>query len=161
MKKNNSGFMLAETLVVTSFVAGVLIFLYIQFSNLSNAYDDSYIYNNVDSLYALDDIKETIENDNIVMEYLNNNITSKKYIDISDCSLFSNKNYCLKLLELENIKEIFITTNAIPKEDITNYSENFLTFINKINKEGKQPYRIVASFNNSTFATIRFGGINE
>ena len=157
MKKNDKGFMLVETLIVTVFVAGVLIYLYVQFSNLSIAYDQSYIYNNVESLYALEDIKDYIESDMQFTEYLIENIELKHYIDISNCNLFIDKEYCLKLLEIENIKEIFVTTNSIPKERITIYNEDFLTFINKINIEGEQPYRIVASFNNSTFATIRFG----
>ena len=157
MKKNNKGFMLAETLIVTVFVAGVLIFLYIQFSNLSKSYEESYIYNSVDNLYALEDVKKFIENDSEFMNYLLENIEEQKYIDITDCSLFTELNYCLKLLEVENIDRIFVTTNDFQKDDVTRYSESFTNFINKINKKGKQSYRIVASFNNSTFATLRFG----
>lgn len=156
-KKNNKGFMLAETLIVTAFVAGVLIFLFIQFSNLSKAYDDSYIYNTPEGLYALEDVRRYIENDLDFLEYLDTDINTMGYIDISDCNLFASKNYCLNLLQLENIDNIFITTNSIPKDQITDYSEGFLTFINKINEEGDEPYRLVASFNNSTYATLRFG----
>lgn len=157
MKKNNNGFMLAETLIVTVFVAGVLIYLYMQFTNLSNAYDESYIYNSVEGLYALEDVKEYIEKDSQFTKYLLENIETQKYIDITDCSVFTDQKYCLKLLKVENIDKIFVTTNSIPKEQITKYNESFSNFINKINKEGGQPYRIVASFNNSTFATLRFG----
>lgn len=149
--------MLAETLVVTTFVAGVLIYLYIQFSNLNNSYEDSYIYNTVEGLYALDDIKTYIESDDQILEYINENIEDLKYIDITDCSLFTNYDYCEELLESENIKSIFITTNQVPYESIVQYNEKFTTFISKINKEGIEPYRIVASFNNSTYATLRFG----
>lgn len=162
MKKNNSrGFMLAETLIVTAFVAGVLIFLFIQFSNLSKSYDESYIYNTTEGLYALEDIKNYIKEDTTFTLYLNNNIETMEYIDITDCSLFNNKDYCLNLFKLENINKIFITKNIVPKNKITNYTEEFLTFINKINKEGDEPYRLVASFNNSTYATLRIGDSNE
>lgn len=158
MKKiNNSGFMLAETLIVTVFVSGILIYLYIQFSNLNKSYEDSYIYNTVETLYALDDIKIYIEREDQILEYINTNIEDLKYIDITDCSLFTDIDYCKKLLEVENIKSIFITTNIVPYESITQYNEEFTAFINKINKEGIEPYRIVASFNNSTYATLRFG----
>jgi len=160
-KRNNKGFMLTETLIVTTFVAGVLIFLFIQFSNLSNAYEESYIYNTTEGLYALEDIKVYIESDAEFIEYLNTNIPTSKYIDITNCTHFDNREYCLKLLELENIDKIFITTNSIPKEKISGYQEEFLTFINKINEEGKQPYRLVASFKDSTYATLRFGDNNE
>ena len=158
MKKiNNSGFMLAETLIVTVFVAGVLIYLYIQFSNLNNSYEDSYVYNTVEGLYALDDVKAYIESDVQVLEYIDTNIEELKYIDVTDCSLFTDIDYCESLLESENIKTIFITTNKVPDESIIQYNEEFTTFIKKINKEGNQSYRIVAEFNNYTYATLRFG----
>jgi len=154
---NNKGFMLVETLIVTVFVAGVLIFLFIQFSNLSNAYDETYKYNPTEGLYALEDIKYYIESDTSFVEYLKISIEEKKYIDITNCDLFTEKDYCLKLLELENINKILITPNLISKENLSNYDEAFYTFIKKINEEGEQPYRLVASFNNSTYATLRFG----
>ena len=158
MKKiNNRGFMLAETLIVTVFVAGVLIYLYIQFSNLNNSYEDSYVYNTVEGLYALDDVKTYIESDNQVLEYIDTNIEELKYVDITNCSLFTDIDYCESLLESENIKTIFITTNKVPDESIIQYNEEFTTFIKKINKEGNQSYRIVAEFNNYTYATLRFG----
>lgn len=149
--------MLAETLIVTVFVAGVLIYLYIQFSNLNKSYEDSYMYNTVEGLYALDDVKAYIESDVQVLEYIDTNIEELKYIDITDCSLFADIDYCVKLLELENIESIFITTNQVPYESIIQYNEEFTTFINRINKEGIEKYRIVAEFNNSTYATLRFG----
>lgn len=161
-KKNNEGYMLIETLLVTVFVAGVLIFLFMQFSKLSNAYDQSYIYNTPEGLYALEDVREFITTDINFLEYINNNIPDKyKYIDITSCNQFENKEYCLKLFELENIDKIFITTNNIPKEKITSYNTSFTNFINKIGMEGEESYRIVASFNNSTYATIRFGEYYE
>lgn len=161
MKKNNKGYMLVEVLLVTIFVSSVLIFLYIQFSNLSKSYNDSYLYNTPETLYALEDINDFILSDSNFLEYLNTNIEQKKYIDITNCDLFTDKEYCLELLELENIENIFITTNSIPKDSINIYKEGFQAFINKINKEGNELYRIVAEFNNSTFATIRFGDIDE
>ena len=158
MKKfNNKGFMLAETLIVSVFVSGVLIFLYVQFSKLNNLYDESYIYNTVEGLYALEDIREYIKTDEQVLQYIDTNIDTLKYIDITDCSVFTNKDYCSNLFKLEGIKYIFITTNSTPDNYIKRYDEQFLDFINKINYQGNENYRIVASFDNSTFATIRFG----
>lgn len=156
-KNNNKGFILAETLIVTAFVAGVLIFLYIQFTNLNQSYEQSYVYNTVEGLYALEDVKTYIETDTTFVNYIDSNINSLKYIDITDCTLFTDETYCLKLFELENIKNIFITHNLVPDVDFTDYDLKFQTFIKKINKEGIQTYRIVAEFNDSTYATVRFG----
>lgn len=162
MKKlNNKGFMLAETLIVSTFVACVLIFLFIQFTNLGKAYDDSYIYNTPEGLYALEDIKEYINTDLDVQLYIEQNIETMKYIDLTDCSLFINKDYCVNLFELENIDRIFVTTNDFDKQSITGYNEDFKIFINKIINEGNEKYRLVASFKSGIFATMRVGGSDE
>ena len=59
MKKNsNKGFVLAETLIVTTFVAGILFFMFVQFTSLSKNYNDSYKYNTVEDLYALRNIRD-------------------------------------------------------------------------------------------------------
>ena len=153
----DKGFMLAETLIVTAFVSAVLIFLFIQFTNLSKAYDESYIYNTVENLYALEDVRDYILSDTKVLEYIDSNIDDLEYYDICDCTLVTNTSYCTNLLNLENIDKIFIAKNLIAKENIKDYEESFLTFIKKINEEGEQPYRLVASFKNNSYATIRFG----
>ena len=44
MKKNNRGFTLVETLVVSSFIVGILVFLFAQFSKLKKSYDASFEY---------------------------------------------------------------------------------------------------------------------
>ena len=156
MKKNCGGFMLAETLIVTTFVAGVLIFLFVQFSILNNSYDESYVYNTVEGLYATDDIIDYIKTDSKVLEYIKTNVDSNTYVDITDCSLFINMEYCKELFSLENIDKVFISTNEI-SYDINAYDDKFKKFISKINKEGNESYRVVAAFKNSTYATVRFG----
>ena len=160
-KHNNKGFMLAETLIVSTFVAGVLIFLFIQFTNLGKAYDDSYIYNTTEGLYALEDVKEYIDTDLDLLLYIEENIETAKYIDLTDCNLFENKDYCTNLFKLESIDRIFITTNDFDKQSITGYNEDFNIFINKIVKEGNEKYRLVASFKNGMFATLRIGDSDE
>ena len=147
MKKNCGGFMLAETLIVTTFVAGVLIFLFVQFSTLNNSYDESYVYNTVEGLYATDDIIDYIKTDSKVLEYIKTNVDSNTYVDITDCR---------ELFSLENIDKVFISTNEI-SYDINAYDDKFKKFISKINKEGNESYRVVAAFKNSTYATVRFG----
>ena len=52
-KKNNKAFLLAESLIVTTFVLTVLIYLYAQFKNLMTEYKNSYRYNNVQDIYNL------------------------------------------------------------------------------------------------------------
>ena len=158
MKKNASkGFMLAETLIVTTFVAGVLIYLFIQFTNLSQNYNDSYSYNTVEGLYSLRNIKKFIIKDTHALTNIHNIITDDGYAEITDCENFTEKDYCLKLFELENIKNIFITNNNFNKDLFSTSNEGFKKFINKIKSKDDYKYRILAEFNDSTYATIRFG----
>ena len=156
-KTNNKGFMLAETLIVTIFVAGVLIFLFIQFSNLSKSYDESYKYNTVEGLYASEDILRYIQSDSTTMTYISENIDNLKVIDLTNCTNFTNSNYCNKLFELENVDRIIVTKNKVPYSEIGITDENLMSFIKKINKEGTEPYRIIVAFKNSTYATLRLG----
>ena len=82
MKKNNKGFMLIETLIVTTFVAGVLLFLFFQLTSLNNSYTEYYNYNTTEGLYALEDVKDYINSDTMFQDYVSNNIRTMKYIDI-------------------------------------------------------------------------------
>lgn len=154
----NKGFVLAETLIVTAFVASVLIYLFIQFTNLNSNYNDSYNYNTVEGLYSLRNIRYYILRDNDVQAYIENNLLTENIIDVTDCSIFEEDySYCKKLFELENIKRIFITKNKFDKTIFLDFDIDFQKFINKINSEGNEKYRLLVEFNDSTYATIRFG----
>lgn len=158
MKKNsNNGFVLAETLIVTTFVSGILIFLFIQFSNLSKNYNDSYKYNTVEGLYSLNNIIKYINIDEFFYDNLEGLVTTNKYLNITDCSLFSDQEYCTLLFELENIDSIYIVENYFNKNIFNDSKETIKNFINKISGDGEEKYRIVAEFKDFTFATIRFG----
>ncbi len=158
MKKNkNKGFMLAETLVVTSFVAGILLFTTIQFINISNGYNENYKYNTVEALYALNTVKNYILDDSKAISFINTNVTSNNYVNLKSCDMFTNEIRCQKLLELEGISEIMVTTNEFDKDKVLTSDDEFKSFISKIKKEGKQKYRLIAKFDNSAYATIRFG----
>ena len=149
--------MLAEVLIVTSFVSGVLIFMFIQFSNLSMKYEQTYKYNTVEDLYALQNIKNYIKSDSDIISYFKTYLQNHDYLDITNCSNFSSENYCERLFELENIEQILIFNNEDTYSDIDSLDEAMNDFIKKISNSGTEEYRLVAKFSNSTYATIRFG----
>ena len=62
MKKRNKGFILLETLVVSTFIITVLIYLYIQFTNLKKSYDISFRYDTISGLYGAKEIDKFINN---------------------------------------------------------------------------------------------------
>lgn len=149
--------MLVETLIVTIFVASILIFLLIQFTNLNNNYNKIYDYNKVEDINSLRNIIYYIENDITALTTIQDSVIYDKYLDITNCDIFVETEYCKKLFELENIKQIIVTTNKVKYDLFEKYNEKFKIFINKINKDGDEKYRLIAIFNNSTYATVRFG----
>ena len=161
MKKNiNFGYMLVETLLVTIFVAGVLIFLFIEFSNLDNSYEISFKYNTVENLYALGDIRDYIQSNKDIFNQLKSKLENNNgYIE--NCDFSNDEMYCAKLLNLENIEQLVITENSFNKSSFPTSDEEFINFINKISADGDELYRLIASFKDSkgnrTYATLKFG----
>ncbi len=162
MKKiGNRGFLLAETLIVTTFAAGVLIFIFIQFTNLKQNYEISYKYNTIEGLYALEDIRNYILSDPGIVSKIESSLDSSDYIDIKNCSGFTDIVYCHNLFDIVQIDNIIVTKNDIPNKNIKAFDKPFRDFIKKINGKGNSKYRLIASFNNSTYATLRFGDSDE
>lgn len=156
-KTNNKGFVLIETIIVSSFVAGILIFTFIEFTSLTSSYSESFKYNTVEDLYTTENIKNYILSDSNFLTTLNDSINPDKVMDITNCSMFTNDNYCKKLFELSNIENIIVCNNYFDEKNISVKDEDFKTFIDKIKGTGKEKYRIIVKFKDSTFSTIRFG----
>lgn len=156
-KMNNRGFVLAETLIVTSFVAGVLIFLFIQFTNISNNYETSYKYNTVEDLYALQDIRDYIYSDSEAFNTISNELVTNEFLNITDCGIFLDKDYCLKLFELEGVDQVIVSNNYFNYNNFSNIDSNLSAFVKKISSSGEESYRLIVSFKNLTYATLRFG----
>lgn len=154
MKKNNEkGFMLIETLLVSLFVGGTLIYLYVQFSNLNRSYNDSFSYNTVGSLYSLVDVKDFLY---VNFPSVEAEIYTNTY-STNICAIIPDSEYCNKLLIAENIKTLLVAYNDLSNSNIpTNLDEDFKDFINKINPAGEEEFRLVAQFNDNTYATLRF-----
>lgn len=159
MKKRQKGFMLVETLVVSTLVSTVLIALYLQFNNIVRNYDREFRYNNVDNLYATQNIENFILQDSsgnfyknlksILDQNINNN--SSRFLEVlTDCSNNSGNAYrtsnCHKFASLTNfyqVKQIIFTREKVDLLE-TDYqallnkargnkaSQNFVTFIRSI-----------------------------
>lgn len=61
MKKNEKGFTLLETLVVSTFVVGTIVFLFSQFVVIKKNYTRSLKYDNVDDIYIAKNLKQFFE----------------------------------------------------------------------------------------------------
>lgn len=172
MKKfDNKGFLLTELLVTATLVSTVLIFLYTQFYTIKRSYDTSFKYNTVNGLYALYNVREFIKENDIYILVQGLNTTS--YIDLKNDNLqTTNTTYFNELMVGLNIKYLIFTNqnidnlinqinNGTALNSDTNEYENFNKFIRKIDydkDEFSNNYRIIAEFNDNTFASILVGG---
>lgn len=158
-KMNNKGFMLIETLIVSTFLVTTLLFIYVQFNNITRTYDTSFKYNTVNGLYNTKNIIHYIKNDGF--ENLKSAITSEGvyYINIRDCSntYFNETEYCSVLMNASNIKTILFTEENLSnlKNNTTNLEQTMIDFINFINYEETTGYRIIIEFNDNTFASLK------
>lgn len=159
MKKNNKkGFIFTETIIISVVVLGALIFIYTQFMNINKSYQKSFRYNNVDKLYAVKNIIDYINTDG-----LDNLISSftGEYIDITTCpsQYFIETTYCQDLY-----KNLGIKTVLFVKEDITTlknqnnlpFTEEMKSYLKTISVKKENRYRIIAEFEDNTFATLKF-----
>lgn len=167
MKKNNRGFTLVEMLVVSSFIVGILIFLFAQFSKLKKSYDASFEYNTVPALYKAKNINRyviTSGNDLLV-----NSIDKSEggFIDITDCPMdyLEKIDYCSQLFSDLGVVTVFVTKESTfktglqeyLKENNTAYHEKLYQFVKQlsINNENYDGYRFIVEFEDNNFASVK------
>jgi len=159
--KNSKAFALVETLIVSTIIATILMYVFIQFNKVESKYDESFRYNGVDNLYKLDSIKEYInsldsesiinigskinDDDIIIMDKNDDTYTNIEYLDNQ-----------IDLLANLDIKTLVLTKADINNVDISNLSKTLKNVIKKIDNKSDN-YRIIAEFNNGECATITFG----
>lgn len=165
MKKRNEGFVLLETMVVSVFVISTLVFLFVQFNNLKKSYDNSFKYNTIPGLYGVENINKYLLTGYYIKLSADVDTSDNKYIELSkdgicNSTYFSSDiNYCNRLIKDLNIKTLLITKEDVKKLKIflsnnNIYSTELLEFIKKISSKNNSEYRIIAEFNDNTFANI-------
>ena len=163
MKKNNNrGFVLAETLIVATVVMAALVFVYSQFRTVNRSYQRTFQYNTVEGLYAINNIKDYLEDDGLdILKLIFNNGTAQ-HVDVTACPsvYMMNSTYCTKLMNTLGVKQVFLTKNNL--EDVqtfvdgsSSFSEEMKLFVNYTSDFSSSGYRLWAEFNDGTFATLR------
>ena len=156
--KNSKAFALVETLIVSTIIATILMYVFIQFNKVESKYDESFRYNGVDNLYNLDSINGYI---NSLNSTTITNITTK--IDNDDIIIidknddtYTNIEYLdnqVDLLTNLDIKTLVLTKADINNIDTSSLSKTLKNMIKKIDNKSDN-YRIIAEFNNGECATI-------
>ena len=156
--RKSRGFALVETLIVSTIIATILIYVFVQFNALQSEYNESFKYNDVDDLYKLDSIKSYIDSlDNTAKTNIITKITSDDIIIMdkedntyTDITYFDNQNDLLTNL---GIKTLILTKADINNVDTSSLSKNIKDMIKRIDNKSDN-YRIIAEFNNGNAATI-------
>lgn len=157
---NNKGYAMTEALIVSTVVLTALILIYMQFTKLNSAYGEQYYYNNVNGIYALNQIASYIEDegDTTLTSSLNT------YIDITACdsTYFDNDKYCKILMSSLNVDYILYSINnknslyATLKSN-NPYDTRLQNFVKTIN-DTDQLYgcMLVAKFKEGYYASIPY-----
>lgn len=160
MKKNSHrGFMLIETLLVSTFVLGVLTYIVIQFSALKRSYDDDFKYDTVQALYGIRNVHEYISKYNGYPS-LKSSVNTYGYLDFS-CGLIYGTT-CTSLLKNINVEKVYLVKDSVFKGNVSldlnilNNDEELYYFVKKINfSQGVQDYHLIVKYQDSTFATMQ------
>ncbi|MFA5602503.1 MAG: LamG domain-containing protein, partial [Bacilli bacterium] len=171
-KLGKKGFMLAETLVVSSVLLITFTFLYVQFFDVLNKYTIYSDYDNIDKLYNVYNLKEFVKEDNLdsIINQLQNNIgNNTPYVDLTNCSKFSETEYCSTLFNQLNVKRLIFTNYNLNLfsnwNGIThNFNKKLQTYINTLQANYGELYnkfyRIIVEYKDSSFSTGRLSAGN-
>lgn len=173
MKCNKKGFMLTETLVVSTLVSVVLVSLYLQFNTVIKNFNRSSNYNKVGDLYALYNVEKFIKKDNNYQFYndLKNNLGNSKYSEIMRACNQNNasqKKYSLSSQNCSTFSDMIIFygiekilfTHANPDFKEADYQQlndpNLEYFIKNIKNQNSNEglYRLIVKFGNLEYATL-------
>lgn len=167
-KKKNKGFMLTETLIVTVFVCSVLILLFTLLQRVESNFKRTLSYNTSSALYLSNEIKTYLYNNYLELLIKDYVESPDPYYDLTDCELkyYASSNYCEDLYNKLGVsKVIFLTSDFYQTKYTDIYAsrlgQDMIDFIDYVNEEsGKNKYRIVVSFQDGTYATIKLRGDN-
>ncbi len=156
--KNSKAFALVETLIVSTIIATILMYVFIQFNKVESKYDESFAYNDVDDLYKLDSIKEyvnSLDSESIIniASKINDDgiiIMDKNDDTYTNIEYFDNQ---VDLLSNLGIKTLVLTKADINNVDTSSLSKTLKNMIKKIDNKSDN-YRIIAEFNNGECVTI-------
>lgn len=167
-KNNNQGFMLLETLIVSTIILCTLVFLYVQFINIKRNYDISFRYNTIPGLYIAKEFSGILAETGY--SNLKTTLQTSTYHRIN-CSVDSdiNTNLCSKFYDKSNIKQILFVRDDISSfiselqtgtiKDL-NIGNDFKKYIIRLNtKKNADQYRIIIEFKNKTYSSIMLEGV--
>ena len=164
MNKNNKGFMLAEVIITSTIVMTAMVSLYFTFNKIYNKYKTLMTYQNVDGMYAIEEITDNLFKDEDAYNF--NRVIQK--IDNDNKFYIIQNNTCKELSgqSLEKCQPVLnafgIETMVIIKENETQLNEvsdnttnqpfkKYLEYLKKYYKinKGEGYYLIILEYKNN------------
>ncbi len=161
IKKNSQGFMLAETLIVASFITITLIFLFIQIRNVNNNYSETLNYNSVNGLYIDNEIKKFILQYDVEQISYDLAYNGTGYYDLTSCdaSIFIDSDYCEAFFAKLNVNKAIYTLEKVNLVN-SNFSSEFIAYLNSIHNPDSNMYIIATEYNDKTYSSIKLNGFD-
>lgn len=176
MKKNENGFTLLETLIVSTVVVGTLIYLFTQISNVKTNYDISFRYNTIPGLFSAKNIVDYVKKSGYSTLITTLNGATSNFVEIENNSSldYGNNDYYFKLKEETNVKKVLFVKDDISSlkdkikacydsdntnnTPICNEEEEMKKFIRNLSTDSlPNTYRLIIEYNDLTFASIEIG----
>lgn len=164
MKKNNQkGFMLVEAFIVSTFVIGILVFMFVQIRTITNGYNRSFSYNTIPGIYIANEIgKFVINNDYEDIKLEVDNASGDGYIIIGTDEYINPYSVLndtwIEMVNNVNVKSVVITREDAAKLKATTdeqLSSKFKQYIKALKVDNISGlYRILVEFNDETYASI-------
>lgn len=167
-KSNNKGFMLLETLIVSTVILSTLVFLYIQFVNVKSSYEVSFRYNTIPGLYMTKEISTFLTENGYTALQTNLENSTNGYVNIhtpnfitGDTTLYTN------MITYMNIKNLLFVNDDLTtlKTYLSSgsyatdvFNQEFRKYILKLSTNSTNKYRLIVEFYDNTFASIMIGG---
>lgn len=160
MKKNTrldtKAFVLIETLLVSLTIAGILLYMYVQYARITDSYHRLSRYNSVESLYRTSNIKRILLM-NVKKPFYDKvksgsgiyQITRETKIEGSSISLPEWREFWDDM----DISILYITKG---NANLNNLEASFSPFIKTISTDDGASYRIIVKYGDGNFATISF-----
>ncbi len=160
MKKNKKGFTLMETLLVSAFIIGTLVYLFVQFSNIKTVYDTSFKRDTIPEIYYVQNLNLYLSSTDI--NKIISGLQTNNYVEIENCIFtVSGTDYCKKLMQMANVKKAIVVKDQLSalKEQLKNsatnpFSETMYQYIMDLSTFDLEKNRLIVEFTNGTVASL-------
>lgn len=161
MKKNKcNGFLLAEAFIVSTFVLGVLIFMYIQTRNIINNYNKSFSYNTISDIYVTKEIDKYFKSKILVTRDDIDQLNSDGYLDITTYN-----DMMSSIIESAKIKKIIVSLSSMDWDtnilNVDTKFKDYISWVKKNNSDTNYDYIIITEFKDDTYASLKMGRYYE